>query len=85
MKETGSARLNAEIAQRYGNPEVFRLRVRDRLGHVGASMRSVALRSGLCYTHVLKVMNGKVTPRLETMLLLDEAVEQLEADARDDV
>ncbi len=31
----------------------------------------------MCYTHVLKVVNRKVTPQLETMLLLDEALEQL--------
>ena len=46
--------------------------------------RQLALRSGLCYTHVLKVLNGKVTPRLKTMLLLDEGLEQLIEDREEE-
>ena len=49
----------------------------DDLVYFGISKRALALRSGLCYTHVLKVLSGSVTPRLETMLLLNEALEQL--------
>lgn len=41
------------------------------------SKRQLALRAGLCYTHVLKVLGGGVRPQLETMLVLDEALEQL--------
>jgi predicted transcriptional regulator len=46
----------------------------------GISKRQLALRAGLCYTHVLRVLSAKVTPRLETMMLLDEALEQLMED-----
>ncbi len=54
------------------------------LEYYGISKRALALRSGLCYTHVLKVLNGKVRPRLETMLLLDEALDQLIEDKEED-
>jgi transcriptional regulator with XRE-family HTH domain len=77
MTEIGSARLNKEIVRLYGKPEAFRLRVLRALETYGISKRKLAIRSGLNYQHVLKVLNAKVTPRLETMLLLDEALEQL--------
>lgn len=77
MTENVSARLNAEIAQRYGKPDAFILRVNLEVLAHSISKRQLALRSGLCYTHVLKVLGGGVRPQLETMLVLDEALEQL--------
>lgn len=70
-------RLNDEIARRYGNPDAFIHRVVISLWSKMISRRQLALRSGLCYTHVLKVLGGSVRPQLETMLVLDEALEQL--------
>ena len=49
------------------------------------SKRQLAIRAGMCYTHVLKVLNGVVErPRLETMLLIDEALEQLVNDTQEE-
>ena len=84
MTLISSAVLNEEIAQRYGDPEDFRDCVLADLIVFGISKRALAIRAGLCYTHVLKVLNGRVRPRLETMLLLDEAREQLIEDQGDD-
>ena len=77
MTENVSARLNERIARRYGRPDRFVEKIRLGLSGFDISKRALALRSGLCYTHVLKVLSDSVTPRLETMLLLDEALEQL--------
>ena len=77
MTEGASARLNREIVQRYGNLTTFKTRIFLGRSRHGISKRALALRAGLCYTHILKVLSGKVKPQLETMLLLDEALEQL--------
>ena len=61
-------------------PRKFVQGIRNDLLVYGISKRALALRSGLCYTHVLKVLSGSVTPRLETMLVMDEALEQLVSD-----
>ena len=75
--------LNAEISRLYGNPEDFRQDILSKLTY-GISKRKLAARAGLCYTHVLKVLAGDIVPQLQTMLTLDEALEQLVNDLEEE-
>ena len=84
MTETAVAQLSAEIARRYGSPEAFVGRVREYLDRCGISKRQLAIRAGMSYPHVLKVLGLKLRPQLQTMLDLDEAREQLVNDWREE-
>lgn len=69
--------LYAVIRDRYGDPAEFVRRLKSTMILHGISQNMLALRSGYHRSHVSRWMSGKVTPNLETMLNMDEAIECL--------
>lgn len=69
--------LYKEIRSRYGNVGEYVRRVRGSLVTWGITQRELAVRSGYEETHVSRWLRRRVDPSLETMLRLDEALEEL--------
>lgn len=69
--------LYSIIQERYGNPATFIRRVKATMAEHEISQAALARRAGYSATNVSRWLNGLVTPSLETMLILDEALAQL--------
>lgn len=65
------------VHQRFGNSESFIRALKSRMKLYRISQAALARRSGYHATHLNRWMNGHVRPSLETMLKLDEAMDQL--------
>ncbi len=72
-----SEQLNDLIDERYGSPDVFRNRVKRSLWDSGISQAALAREAGHAPSTVNRWLNGKKTPSLQSMLILDEALERL--------
>jgi transcriptional regulator with XRE-family HTH domain len=66
-----------EIHARYSKPAEFVKRARAKMALHGLTLGAVAARSGFQATHVSKWLNGRVKPGMDTMVVLDEAIETL--------
>ena len=66
-----------EIYRRYGDPEAFVKKVRDRLELYDISQNQLAKRTGYHPTHVSRWLRLKVVPSMESMVRMDEALERL--------
>lgn len=65
------------IWNRYGNAASFLADLNKRLIEHGISRTQLALRAEYHPSHVSNWLNGKVTPELKTLVILDEACDQL--------
>lgn len=69
--------LHDEVQRRYGNVGAFVDRLHHRMEAHGITQAELARRAGYETGNVSRWINGRVEPSLRTMLVLDEAVEQL--------
>lgn len=79
---TGSENADAlsfyeEVHRRYGDPTLFVERLNKKRETHGISRGALAKRAGLQATHVSRWLGGRVTPSMETMVVLDEALDRL--------
>src|SRR5262245_46379209 len=65
------------LLTRYGNVGKWRRQVRKTLSERGISQAAVARRAGLDRRDVSRWLTGRITPELKSMLILDEAIEEL--------
>jgi transcriptional regulator with XRE-family HTH domain len=72
-----SSALFEILHQRYGSSETFVRTLKSRMKLHGVSQGRLAKRSGYHPTHLSRWMNSHVRPSLETMLKLDESLEQI--------
>lgn len=66
-----------EVQHRYSSPAVFIEKLRGRMQKHEVSQADLARRSGFVPTHVSAWMNHRVKPSMETMVTLDEALENI--------
>lgn len=66
-----------EVHRRYGDPARFIHNLRNRLDLYGITQAALARRSGFYATHLSAWINGRTLPTMETMVRLDEAMDQL--------
>lgn len=68
-----------EVHRRYRRPAAFILELRSRMRLHGITQGQLARRSGFSPSHITRWLgeNRSVVPSLETMIILDEAMEQL--------
>jgi transcriptional regulator with XRE-family HTH domain len=71
----------AEIHRRYGSPAAFIERLNARLAAHKISQGALAKRTGFHQTHISRWLNGHVVPTMETMVTLDQAVDEMIARA----
>lgn len=66
-----------EIRRRYADPRLFMDRLQSLMLLHGITQAKLARRSGYDKSHVSRWLRGLQRPTLETMIKLDEAMEQL--------
>lgn len=68
-----------EISRRYGEPEIFVDRVVEAMRAHGITQKKLADRSGVHITHLSSWIgkSRRTVPRLESMVTIDEALEEL--------
>ncbi len=76
-----SEELNDQIESRYGDPATFVSRLKRTLWDSGVTQAALAQETGFSAPNVNKWLNGRVTPSLKTMIILDEALERLTDDS----
>ncbi len=72
-----SEKRNDELESRYGNPAVFCSLSKRALWDADISQAALAREAGYLASNVNKWLNGRVTPSLKVMIILDEALERL--------
>lgn len=70
--------LHDEVQRRYGNAVDFIERLYARMQAADITQAELARMAGYETGNVSRWINGRVEPSLQTMLVLDEAVERLE-------
>lgn len=71
------ADVRSFLQARYGDVGIWRKRFRETLTGQGIKQADVARRAGLDRRVVSKWLTGAITPGLKSMLILDEALEEL--------
>jgi transcriptional regulator with XRE-family HTH domain len=72
-----SEQLNDEIESRYGNPATFVSQCKRALWDNDISQADLAREAGYDAGNVNRWLNGRQTPSLKVMVILDEALERL--------
>lgn len=78
---TAATEFFDQIYARYGNPEAFVSRVLETLEEYDMTQKDLAQRAGVSVTHLSAVLNDHHTPSMRIMVMLDEALDELVAEA----
>lgn len=76
--QSGTSTLWRDVRERYGNTVAFIASLRMRLAATGKTQAALAARAGVSPAHVSRWFTHKITPTLDTLVMLDEALYQLE-------
>lgn len=69
--------LSTALAELYGQPEEFLRRLRSELLLHKRTRHALAREAGIDHSLVYRYFSGEVTPPVERMVALDEALERL--------
>lgn len=73
------------VWERYGDAPRFIKQLVGRMAEHKIIQQALADRAGFAASHVSAWLGGKVVPQLKTLLVLDEALDQLINDKREEV